>query len=205
MLPSAGRAAQLAVAVVFLANPYTVTAGATLAVALPLCLLPWQLVCLVLALRSPRSWGWPAAFGLTFFAMSGMNVAVVPVFQLLAVLPLVIGLRRAYGLTWRDVARVLLRCALFVVVLSVYWLVPAVSAIATGSSIVGASETLSGIASVSSFPEVLRGLGQWSLYGRGPDGPWVPEFSAYLVNHFVILLTRASTYTNCTDHFTVLF
>ena len=92
LLPSAGRAALLAVAVVFLANPYTVTAGATLAVALPLSLLPWQLVCLVLALRSPRSWCWPAAFGLTFFAMSGMNVAVVPVFQLLAVLPLVTGL-----------------------------------------------------------------------------------------------------------------
>ena len=189
LLPSAGRAARLAVAVVFLANPYTVTAGGTLAIALPLCLLPWQLVCLVLAMRRPRSWGWPAAFGLTFFAMSGMNVAVVPVFQLLAVPPLVIGLRRAYGLTWRDVLRVLGRCALFVVVLSLYWLVPAVSAIATGSSIVGASETLSGIASVSSLPEVLRGLGQWSLYGQGPDGPWVPEFSAYLVNPFVILLT----------------
>ncbi|MEP7089477.1 MAG: alpha-(1-_3)-arabinofuranosyltransferase family protein [Nocardioidaceae bacterium] len=189
LLPRAGWVAPLVAAVVFLANPYTVTAGATLAIALPLCLLPWQLVCLVRGLQQPRSWMWPAAFGLTFFAMSGMNVGVVPVFQLLAVPAVVWALRTPYALGWRDATRVVLRCAFFVVLLSCYWLVPAVSAVATGSSIVGASESFSGIASVSSFPEVLRGLGQWSLYGRDADGPWVPQFTAYLLDPFVVVLT----------------
>lgn len=189
LIPGASRVAGLVAGVVFLANPYTVTAGATLAIALPLCLLPWQLLCLNRALRDLRSWAWPAGFGLTFFAMSGMNVAVVPVFQLLAVIPLTLVVRSLTALRWVQVATVLGKCAAFVVLLSLYWLVPSLAAIATGSSIVGSSETLEGIASVSSFPEVLRGLGQWSLYGRDADGPWVPEHQAYLVNPVVVLLT----------------
>lgn len=189
LAPSVGRWAGLTAGVAYVVNPYAVTAGATLAILLPMALLPWQVMCLVRALREPRSWRWPALFGLTFFAMSGMNVAVVPILQLLAVIPVVLALRRAEVLPWRIVATVLARCALFVVGLSSYWLVPAVSALRTGSQIVAASETFEGIAQVSSFPEVLRGLGMWSLYGRGPEGPWIPQFASYLTLWPVILIT----------------
>ena len=69
--------------VFYLANPYTIAAGNTLAIALPMALLPWMLLAYLRGLQQPRSWAWPAAFGLAFFAMSGMNVAVVPIYQLL--------------------------------------------------------------------------------------------------------------------------
>ncbi|NLC97904.1 MAG: DUF3367 domain-containing protein, partial [Actinomycetales bacterium] len=151
--------------------------------------LPLMLLCLVHALQRPKSWAWPALGGVTFFLMSGMNVAVVPLFSLLAIIPLVVALWRDYGLTTRSVLVVLSRTALFVILLSTYWLVPALVALGTGSQIVEGSETLDGIAKVSSLPEVLRGLGLWPLYGSSSIGPWVPEHAIYLTSPYIVILT----------------
>ncbi|HPU13169.1 MAG TPA: alpha-(1-_3)-arabinofuranosyltransferase family protein [Aeromicrobium sp.] len=187
--PQVGKWGGLLAGVLFLANPYTVSAGATLAIALPMAFLPWQLLCLVHGLRRPNSWAWPALFALSFFAMSGMNVAVVPLFQLLAVIPLIWAIRVSEGLRFADAAKVLLRSAILVVLVSLYWLVPAFSAMATGAQIVEGSETLDGIAKVSSLTEVLRGLGLWPLYGSSSIGPWVPEHAVYVVSPLVMLFT----------------
>lgn len=187
--PRVGRWGGLLAAVLFLANPYTISAGATLAIALPMALLPWQLLCLIHGLRRPASWAWPALFGLTFFAMSGMNVAVVPLLQLLAVIPVVLAIRASEGLRWVDALLVLAKCAIFVVVLSLYWLVPAFAALTTGAQIVEGSESLTGIAKVSSLTEVLRGLGLWPLYGSSSTGPWVPEHAVYVVSPLIMVLT----------------
>ena len=189
LTPRADRWAALLAGVLYVANPYTVQAGSTLAIALPMAWLPWMLLAFVRAVHAPRSWKWPAVFGLAFFAMSGMNVGVVPVLQLLALVPLMIFARRGWGIPWRDLLRVLARCALFVVGLSIYWLVPAAAALSTGSQIVGSSETITGIAKVSSFPEVLRGMGLWPLYGHDANGPWESEYSAYITSPYIIVLT----------------
>src|SRR6266545_859973 len=56
--------AALAAAVVYVANPYVVVAGATNPVLLPYALLPWLLLAFAGSLREPRSWRWPALFAL---------------------------------------------------------------------------------------------------------------------------------------------
>lgn len=196
LVPRAGRYAGLAAGVVILANPYTIQAGSTLAIALPMALLPWSLLAFIRALGtpgqrwfSPGGWRWPAAFGLLFFAMSGMNVAIVPIFQLLALLPIVWVARRVWRLRWSVVAGALGKCAAFVVGVSVYWLVPGFGAVATGNQIIDESESLTGIAKVGSFPEVLRGMGLWSLYGQDNHGAWVPQDAVYLTSPAVMVLT----------------
>lgn len=189
LAPDASRWSPVVAAVVFLANPYTVAAGSTLAIALPLCLLPWQLVTFIRALRDPASWRWPAAFGLTWFLMSGMNVAIVPVFQLLAIFPVTYVLVRTGEVTWRTGWTVIGRCAAWVVALSLYWLIPSLHALRTGAQVVEGSETLEGIHQVASLTEVLRGLGLWVNYGQGALGPWVPEFASYVSDPAVILVT----------------
>ena len=189
LVPQSSSWMHLITAVLFVANPYTVTAGATLAIALPMAFLPWMLLCFAYALQRPTSWAWPALAGIAFFLMSGMNVAVVPLFSLLAIIPLVVALWREHGLTARSVFTVLFRSGLFVILLSMYWLVPAFVAMGTGSQIVEGSETLDGIAKVSSLPEVLRGLGLWPLYGSSSVGPWVPEHAVYLTSPFIVVLT----------------
>ncbi len=189
LVPTASRWAGLVAGVVYLANPYQLQAGTTLAILLPLALLPWLLIAFVRALQQPRGWAWTAVFGLVFAAMSGMNVAIVPIFQLAALLPVLVFARLSWQIRPVDLARVTGKCLLWVVGLSLYWLVPARAALGTGRQIVLQSETLDGIAKVSSFPEVLRGLGMWPLYGSGASGAWVPQDAIFLVSSVVIVLT----------------
>jgi arabinofuranan 3-O-arabinosyltransferase len=186
--------------IVFVANPYVVVAGATQAILLPWALLPWQLLFLIRALRQPaargkgwastlHNWRWPAAVALTFFAMTGMNAGVVPLIQLPAVPVVILALRQSDGLTWRHILGVLTRGAALVLVVSLYWLIPSISALSAGTTVVDNSETLDGIFGPTSYAEVLRGLGQWPLYGSGPNGAWLPQYASYVRNPVVVLLS----------------
>ena len=196
--PSDVAVGRVTMAAVFLFNPYAVVGGATLAVLLPYCVLPWQLLALLRALQSGRGWRWPSVFALTFFAMSGMNVAAVPVLQLVSVPAVLVHARRTTGQPWPRLLLTLGRCLLLAVAVSAYWVVPAVVAYGWGSTVAGGSETVEGISSPSSFAEVLRGLGLWPMYGRNVvTGPWTPGFTVYLTNvavvaaSFVLVATAA--------------
>lgn len=189
LVPRAGVWAGLVAGAAYIANPYAVAAGGTLAIALPMALLPWLLIAVTRSLREPSGWAWPAAVGLIFFGMSGMNVGVVPVFQLLLVVPLIFFVRTERGLTLREIVTALAKCALFVVVVSLYWLIPGAAASGTGGQIAASSESLDGIARTSSFVEVLRGLGLWSYYGSSDAGPWLPQYAVYFTSGVIILLT----------------
>ncbi len=179
----------LAVAVCYLANPYTVVAGGTLAVLWPYALLPWLIVCLLRAVTEGHGWRWPAAGALVLAAMTGMNAGVVPLIQLAAVPPFLLLAKSLAGCRWRDVAVVLVRWGLLSALVSAYWLVPTISAAGAGQTVVDNSETVAGISNVSSWAEVLRGLGLWPVYGGDASGPWVPEQIAYLTSVLVILLS----------------
>ncbi|WP_404382433.1 alpha-(1-_3)-arabinofuranosyltransferase [Knoellia locipacati] len=177
----------LVAAALFVTNPYTITAGATLPVLLPLATLPWMALFLWRAMVEHRSRGWLAAFGLAFAAGSGMNAGVVPVFQLLVV-PAVVVMARAAGLvTWRRVGSTVLWCGAWTILLSLYWLVPTAGALGSGSTVLASTETLQGIAAPSSLAEGIRGLGLWPLYGGDAAGPWQPGFAGYLTNALVVV------------------
>ena len=180
-------AARLAMAAVFLFNPYAIVGGSTLAVLLPYCVFPWQLLVLLRALQVGHGWKWPSAFALTFFAMSGMNVAAVPVLQLVALPTVALYVRRRTGQPWRLLLLTIGRCVLLSVLVSAYWLVPSIAAFTWGSTVASGSETVAGISTPSSFAEVLRGLGLWPMYGRNVvSGPWTPGFVPYLANAAVV-------------------
>ncbi len=183
----------LVAAVVYVANPYTVVAGATLGILWPYAVLPWFMWALVRAVETGGGWRWPAAVGLLFMATTGMNAGVIAVMQLVSAPFLVLLARSRAGRSWAEVARVLARCVGMATLLSVYWLVPTVAALGAGGVVVSNSETLSGIASTSSWAEVLRGLGIWPLYGRDSSGPWVPEHVGYLVSAPQLVASYAFT------------
>ena len=186
----ASRLGRVLVGLIYVANPYTVVAGDTLAILLPYAFLPWQVLFLVRALQRPRGWRWPAAFALSFVPMSGMNAGVVPLLQLVYV-PAVVWFVLAQGSPPARVALAGLRCGLLTALVSLYWFVPAMAARGVGSNVLSNSETLEGIAAPSSFAEVLRGLGLWVMYGGGVDGPWQPGFTSYLTDPVVVTLSFA--------------
>ena len=181
----ARRVGALAVAIIYVANPYMVTAGDFLAIVLPAAMLPWMALFL---LRATVKGGWrdSAAAALVFAAMSGMNVAVIPLIQLLCLPALVWFAHNGLGASWRNVAVAMAKWALLAGLLSSYWLVPSLAALGAGSHVTQFSETLEGIAAPSSLAEVLRGMGLWPLYGRDGDGPWQPGFVPYLTNPLIV-------------------
>lgn len=181
---------RIAAGVLFVANPYMVTAGDFLAIVLPGAMLPWM--CLFF-LRACVRGGWhqPASAALAFAAMSGMNAAVIPLIQLVCLPALWWFAVRGLGAAPRRVLAATGRWGLLVLLISAYWLLPSIVALGAGSHVTHFSETLAGIAGPSSFAEVLRGLGLWPLYGRDVDGPWQPGFAAYLVNPVVVAATFA--------------
>lgn len=181
----ARRVGHIAVALLYVANPYMVTAGDFLAIVLPAAMLPWMILFLLKAAVC-GGWRYPAASAVAFAAMSGMNVAVIPLIQLLCLPAVLWFAHHGLGARWGMVAAATARWLLLVALLSAYWLVPSLAALGAGSHVTQFSETLEGIAAPSSFAEVVRGLGLWPLYGRDVDGPWQPGFASYLDNPLVV-------------------
>ncbi|HHU11110.1 MAG TPA: DUF3367 domain-containing protein [Intrasporangiaceae bacterium] len=182
------RVGRIAMAVTYVANPYMVTAGDFLANVLPAAMLPWMALFLLRA-AVRGGWRYPAAAALSFAAMSGMNAAVIPLIQLLC-LPAVLWFAHSgLGATWRQVTAATIRWVLLVGLLSAYWLAPSLAALGAGSHVTQFSESLAGIAGSTSFAEVLRGVGLWTLYGRDIDGPWQPGFSSYVTNPAIVVAT----------------
>jgi arabinofuranan 3-O-arabinosyltransferase len=184
-------AGRVTAAVLYVANPYVVVAGATNPVLMPYALLPWLLVALARAVREPRSWRWPAAFALALFACGGTNAGVVTLFMLLGVPCYLAYVALVRERRWRDLAGPTLRCLGLGALVSLYWLVPALLAAGSGRSIAASTEQPGDVGSVSSYAETLRLLGLWTLYGRVGDRLFLPGFAAYLTNPLVVLASFA--------------
>lgn len=181
----AHRLGRYAAAILFVANPYMLVSGDFLANVLPAALLPWMALFLLQA-ATRGGWRYPAAAALAFAGMSGMNAAVIPLIQLLCLPALLWFARSGLGVSWRALLSIAAKWMLLVLLLSAYWLVPSVAALGAGSHVTDFSESLEGIAGSSSFGEVIRGVGLWTLYGRDVDGAWQPGFAAYVDNPVVI-------------------
>ena len=183
-------ALRLTTAVVFVLNPYSVVAGSTAAILIPYTLFPWFLAATISTLRN-RSWRSAAAAALLFAAMTGMNVGAVPLLQLAALPALVGWLLWRREITVRHALAGLTKLATLSVGVSLYWLLPSVFAAGAATTVIDNSETLTSVASTSSWSEVLRGLGLWPLYGQSISGPWQPGFVPYLADIAVILASFA--------------
>ena len=183
---------RVATAVAYVCVPYAVVGASSMAALLPYALFPWQTLVLIKALRgadslrSLRSWRYPALFALIFFLMSGMNVGAVPLLQLVAIPAVVYFVRRSNGTSWLRLLIVVAQCGLLSFAVSLYWLIPAITAAGAGQTIADNSETLEGIVASSSWSEVIRGLGLWPMYGANASGPWQPGFVSYLQSFAVI-------------------
>lgn len=188
-LGESGRSvAGVAAAVAYAANPYVVIGGGTTPTLLPYALLPWLVLCWLRGFRAP-SWRWACAAALVLAGMSGLNAGVVPLLQLVVLVPVVLHALVVEGHRFVPVAWLVLRTGLVYAVLSAYWVVPAVSALGVGTAIAEATESTAAINAVNSFPEVLRGLGMWTLYGASASGPFDPGRLSYVLGPVVVLLT----------------
>ncbi|HEY6796935.1 MAG TPA: alpha-(1-_3)-arabinofuranosyltransferase family protein [Kineosporiaceae bacterium] len=178
-------------AVAYAANPYLLLGGATTPTMLPYALLPWFLASLRRGFAEPRGWVHPARAALWMAAMTGMNAGVVPLLQLVALPALLLDARIRERRRWPHLLRVTARALALAGLLSLYWLVPAITALGLGSAIAGTTESLSAINAGNSAAEVLRGLGFWPLYGADPGGPFLPDLVAFVTSPPIIVASFA--------------
>lgn len=175
-------------AVVYAANPYVVVGGGTTPTLQPYALLPWLVFCWLRGFRRP-SWRWIVAAALVLAAMGGLNAGVVPLIQLVIVIPLAVHALAVERIRFRAVAGVIGGTGLLYALLSAYWLVPALQALGAGTAVAEGTESPQAINAANSYAEVLRGLGMWTLYGGDGSGPFNPSHLPYVTTPLVVLLS----------------
>ena len=192
----AGAAARITAAVVYVVNPYVLVGAATTPIMLPYAMFPWLLLAFRRSL-SGRRWLGAAWFGLVFFAMGGMNAGVTPLLLLVALPVVLVDVAMRERLGWRTTLPSAAACLGAAVLSSAYWVVSSVSAFHAAADVAAATENPSDIAAVSSFAEVLRGLGGWLVYGADLSGPFRPGFVSYLDNPLVVVASFALPVAAC--------
>ena len=176
-------------ALVYVLHPYVLVAGATLPVLWPWALLPWALGCVLLAVRSRSAWlPWTLAASMLILAMAGQNAGSVVILQLAVGVPVVAWwAARTTGTGWRRPLAVLAVLGGCAAALSAYWLLPGLLATGSGAAVVSQTESGEAISAVSSWSEVVRGLGLWPLYGTDGTTPWVEPHVALITSPLVVL------------------
>ena len=181
-------AGRVAVAVAYVANPYVVSGGGTTPTILPYALLPWFVLLTRRAMRD-RSWATACLAALALAGTSGLNAGVVGLLQLVALVPLGAYVLAVDRVRLRHAAAAMLRIGAVAFGLSLYWLVPTFGAVAAGTTAAASTESIEAINVASSFAEVVRGLGLWTLYGGAAKLPFTPGHISYLTAPVVVLLT----------------
>ncbi len=184
-------AGRIAAALLYVANPYVIVSGASTPILLPYALFPWMMLAFARSVDEPRSWRWPAAFALTFFLMGGLNAGIVPLFLLLGVPAYLIYARVAFRTPILQLAWPLVKGGALLLLTSAYWIVPALAARGTASTIAVTTERPADVASTSSYAETVRLLGLWPLYGRQGAQPFLPNAVGYITSPWVVLATFA--------------
>jgi arabinofuranan 3-O-arabinosyltransferase len=195
-----GGAARIAAAVAYVVNPYVVVGAATTPIMLPYALFPWLLVAFRRSLAGSW-WRGAAWFGLAFFAMGGMNAGVAPLMLLVALPVVLTDVLVRERVAWRTTLPGTAACLGAALLSSAYWVVSSVSAYHAAAGVAAATEHPSDIAAVSSFAEVLRGLGGWLLYGADLSGPFRPGFVGYVDNPLVVFASFGLPVAACVGAF----
>ena len=135
------------------------------------------------------SWlAWTVAAGVCTFGMAGQNAGSAVLLQMAVSVPVVLWWSaRSSGKGWRRPLAVLGVLTGSVLALSAYWLLPAVLARGAGAAVVAQTESGEAISAVSSWSEVVRGLGLWPLYGTDGTTPWVEPHIPLITVPLVIL------------------
>lgn len=181
-------AGRVTAAVAYAANPYVVVGGGTTPTLLPYALLPAFVLALLRAVRL-RSWRWALVAALALAGTSGINAGVVTLLQLIVVIPIAVQIAVTDRGSLPRLALALVQAGTAYLLLSLYWLLPALGALSRGTAVVSSTERLDSVNIGSSFAEVWRGLGMWTLYGSGPDGAFLPGQLAYLTAPLIVVLT----------------
>jgi len=136
-------------------------------------LLPWAglgwLIGLTIRAATRTKWRDVALFGLVMATVAAPNATAI---LMVAPGPVLWLLHAAWGrsITWRRAIVVAVKIGAISLLMSAWWIAMLAVQGRFGADVLGYSETLEAVSSVSSASEVLRGMGYWLFYLRDPVG-----------------------------------
>ncbi len=185
--PEGGSAA----AFVYALSPYVVllAAGDTSAL-LAFAGLPWLLSLSIRALRTP-GWRHPALFALAVATVGSTDPAALLLVLLAPAGWIIHALWRSPEITRAAAAWTVAKLTLVTLAVNLWWLVGFTVQVTNGLSTRLYEETPETVSSTSSAPEVLRGLGDWTVYATDHLGLLVGPAERYTQSPWLLGLTLA--------------
>jgi arabinofuranan 3-O-arabinosyltransferase len=169
----------LVASLAYMLSPYVLDYAARISVILlPWAGLPWLVALTVRALRV-GGWRYPAWFALVVLTVGGINATALIMVAPAVVLWFVHATWVERSVSVRDALGVLVRMGVLTLATSLWWMAGLWAQGRYGLPVLRYTETYEAVASSSSAPEVLRGLGYWFFYGRDKLGPWIEPSVEY--------------------------
>lgn len=185
------RGGLLVAVLAYMLSPYLLDYSARISVLLlPWAALPWLIALTARSLRAAgrsgpgRSrrwdrWRYPALFALVVVTVGGINATALIMVGFGPLLWVVHAVWFAREVPLRRAVGACLRIGVLTVATSLWWIGGLWAEGRYGLPVIRYTETYKTVASVSSAPEVLRGLGYWFFYGKDKLGPWVEPGVSY--------------------------
>lgn len=152
--------------------------------------LPWLLSLSIRSLRTP-GWRHPALFALVVATVGSTDPAALLLALVAPVGWIVHALWRSPEVTRASAAWTTAKLVIITSAVNLWWLVGFTVQVTNGLSTRPYEETPETVASASSAPEVLRGLGDWTVYARDHLGPVVAPAERYTQSPWLLGLTLA--------------
>ena len=181
----------LVASLAYMFSPYLLNYSARISVILlPWAALPWLIALTAKALRR-GGWRYPAIFALVVLTVGGINATALILVGIGPLLYLVHGVWIEREATLRQALAVAGRIGVLTLATSLWWIAGLWAEGRFGLPVIRYTETYRTVATVSSAPEVLRGLGYWFFYGGDKLGPWIEPSTTYTTNKPELALSYA--------------
>lgn len=170
-------------------SPYLLHYGARISIILlPFAGLPWLIAFTVRALRR-GGWRDPAAFALITLTVGGINATSLILVLVGPAMWVFYALLAEREVTWGRVVAVGARIGSLTLITSLWWMAGLLMQGNYGIPILDYTETYKVVATASSAPEVMRGLGYWFFYGSDSLGPWISGAVTMVQNPLVLTVS----------------
>jgi arabinofuranan 3-O-arabinosyltransferase len=181
----------LVASLAYMFSPYLLNYSARISVILlPWAALPWLIALTAKSLRR-GGWRYPAVFALVVLTVGGINATALILVGIGPLLYLVHGVWIEREATLRQALAVAGRIGMLTLATSLWWMAGLWAEGRFGLPVIRYTETYRTVATVSSAPEVLRGLGYWFFYGGDKLGPWIEPSTTYTVHKPELALSYA--------------
>ena len=170
-------------------SPYLLDYSARIsAVLLPWAGLPWMLA---LTVRAARRGGWrdPARFALVVLTVGSVNATSLLLVGIAPVAWLLHARFAERSITSRQGLGAAVRIGALSLAVSVWWIAGLVLQGGYSLPVTRYTETYQTVASASTAPEVMRGLGYWFFYGNDKFGQWIEPSIEYTQGVWLLFLS----------------